>query len=260
MFYKRKGYPEEDEIVLCQVTKIFPSSVFVDLSEYQNLSGLVHISEVSPGRIRNLRDFVVEGKQIVCKILRLDREKGHIDLSLRRVNSTQRMEKLEEIKQEIKAETLIKNLSKKLHRTAEQLYTEISAPILKEYSHLYLCFKDIAEGQVHLEKLGVSKSIAEEFTAVIIEKFKPAKIMLGGELTLQTYHADGIEKIKSLLATIESITSTIKITYLGGGRYKIMVEDIDYKPVEKTLERVQELVEKFNDKVSTASFAREKKE
>ena len=234
--------------------------MFVDLLEYQNLSGLVHISEVSPGRIRNLREFVSEGRQIVCKILRLDREKGHIDLSLRRVNSTQRMEKLEEIKQEIKAETLVKNLSKKLHRTAEQLYTEISAPILKEYSHLYLCFKDIAEEQVSLEKLGVSKLIAEELTTVIIEKFKPAKIILGGVLAVQTYHPDGVERIKSLLATIEAITSTIKLTYLGGGRYKITVEDIEYKSVEKTLERVQELVEKFNDKVSTATFEREQKE
>ena len=92
MFYKREGILEQDEIVLCKVTKIYPNSVFVQLLEY-NDSGMVHISEVSPGRIRNLRDYVSIGRQIVCKVLRIDRERGHIDLSLRRVNSNQRKEK-----------------------------------------------------------------------------------------------------------------------------------------------------------------------
>src|SRR3989344_4570026 len=142
MYYKRQGIPEEDEIVLCKVTKIFPNSVFVDLLEYGH-GGMVHISEIAPGRIRNLRDYVSDGRQIVCKVLRLDREKGHIDLSLRRVNSTQRVEKLEEIKQELKAESLLKNLATKLKRPHLELYKEITGVIFKEYSHLYLCFKDI---------------------------------------------------------------------------------------------------------------------
>src|SRR3989339_1873960 len=98
MLHHKKGYPEEEEIVFCKVTKIFPNSVFVEILEYGE-QGLVHISEIAPGRIRNLRDYVSEGRQIVCKVLRIDRQRGHIDLSLRRVNSTQRGEKLEQIKQ-----------------------------------------------------------------------------------------------------------------------------------------------------------------
>ena len=49
MLYYKEGMPEEDEIVLCKVTKIFPSSVFVELLEF-NKQGMVHISEISPGR------------------------------------------------------------------------------------------------------------------------------------------------------------------------------------------------------------------
>ena len=74
MLLKKKGFPEEDEIVICTVTKIHFHSVFVNLDEYGR-SGLIHISEVSPGRIRNLRDFVVEGKKVVCKVLRIDEER-----------------------------------------------------------------------------------------------------------------------------------------------------------------------------------------
>ena len=84
MLLKKEGFPEEDELVMCTVTQVQFHSVFVTLDEYDK-GGMIHISEVSPGRIRNIRDFVREGKKIVCKVLRVNEEKGHIDLSLRRV-------------------------------------------------------------------------------------------------------------------------------------------------------------------------------
>ncbi|HLC71482.1 MAG TPA: S1 RNA-binding domain-containing protein [Candidatus Nanoarchaeia archaeon] len=259
MFYKRQGIPEEDEIVLCKVTQILPNSVFVELVEYEK-QGMVHISEIAPGRIRNLRDYVSDGREIICKVLRINRERGHIDLSLRRVNSTQRAEKLEEIKQEIKAETLIKNIAKKLKQPAHEMYTTVTSIIFKEYSHLYLCFKDIVEGTVHVEKLGLEKNLAQEITTAVLDKFKPQKIELKGVVKLETYASAGVDKIKSTLQAIEKISSTMKITYLGAGRYKLTLEDTEYKPAEKKIELVQRILEQFTDKLSTASFEREKTE
>lgn len=257
MLYKRTGMPEEDEIVLCKVTKIFPSSVFVDLLEYDD-SGMVHISEVSPGRIRNLRDYVSIGRQIVCKVLRIDRQRGHIDLSLRRVNSSQRREKLDEIKSELKAESLIKNLTKKLNVPLPKLYKEVTEKIFDEYSHLYICFKDVVAGDANLEKMGLSKKLSDELTSAILEKFKPAKIKIQGEIKLQTYDSKGIEKIKAALMDIENVSSTITLFYLGAGRFKLVIEDVDYGPAEKNLDKVIKILEKFNDKLSVSSFEREK--
>ena len=249
--------PEEGEIVLCKVTKIYPNSVFVDMLEYTD-SGMVHISEVSPGRIRNLRDFVSVGRQVVCKVLRIDRERGHIDLSLRRVNSNQRREKLDEIKQELKAEQLLKNIATKLKIPAKDFYRDISSKIFKEYSHLYLSFRDVVEDGISLEKLGISKNISEELTTAVLEKFKPKKVVLKGEIRLRTYAEKGVEAIRQVLEKIEKISSSINLFYLGGGRYKILIEDVDYKPAEEKLSKVEALIEKFVDKLSTASFTREK--
>ena len=89
MLLRKAGFPEDSELVICTVTKINPGSVFVNIDEYDR-SGLIHISEISPGRIRNIRDYVKEGKKVVCKVLHVDSNKGHIDLSLRRVSDGQR--------------------------------------------------------------------------------------------------------------------------------------------------------------------------
>ena len=67
-----KEFPEEGEIVLCTVIKIMGTTVFVHLDDY-NREGVVSTSEVAPGRIRNIRDYVTINKKIVCKILRIDR-------------------------------------------------------------------------------------------------------------------------------------------------------------------------------------------
>ena len=113
MLLKKQGLPEDDELVLCTVTKIHFHSVFVNLDEY-NMSAMIHISEIAPGRIRNIRDFVVEGKVIVCKVLRVDRERGHVDLSLRRVNDSQKRLKLEVIKKQQKVEKIVEQVAKQL--------------------------------------------------------------------------------------------------------------------------------------------------
>jgi len=259
MYYKHEGLPEEDEIVFCKVTKIFPNSVFVDLIEY-NDSGMIHISEISPGRIRNIRDYVSVGRQVVCKVLRIDRVKGHIDLSLRRVNTHQRREKLDEIKSETKAETLIKNLAKKLKLEALPLYKQISKEVFKEYSHLFLFFKDIAAGEVTIAEMDIDKKIATELETVVKERFKEPKVIFQGEIFLQTFDSEGLDKVKDTLTKIEKVSPNLVVTYLGAGRYKFVLEERDIKLAESLIKKIQEILEKFDDKISTFEFSRKKAE
>ncbi len=82
---------KEDEIVLCTVKRIEGTSVFLTIEG--GGEGSMTFSEVSPGRIRNIREFIVPNKKIVCKVLRI---KGtQIELSLRRVTAKEREEVLE---------------------------------------------------------------------------------------------------------------------------------------------------------------------
>ena len=193
-------------------------------------------------------------------MLRIDHVNKHIDLSLRRVNSTERQQKLEEIKQENNAEILLRNISKKLQKPLDKLYDEVAPKILKEYLFLHLAFKDVVDGKLNLEKLGIDKKIAQEITTAVIDKFKPQKIIVKSTITLQTYASDGIEKIKHTLHEIEKVTPNIHLAYLGAGRFKVEIEDIDYKPAEKHFRKIEEILEKFTDKVSTATIEREKAE
>ncbi len=246
MFLKKKGFPEEDEFVLCTVTNIFHHGVFVDVDEYAK-SGMIHISEVSPGRIRNIRDFVKEGKKIVCKVLRINEEKGHIDLSLRRVNERQKKEKINEIKQEQKAEKIVEFTAKKINLDPQKFYYEISPNIFNKYDLLHLCFEDIVKGNITLEKLGVDKKIAEVLTESVKERMKLTEVFVGGELRLRTYAPDGVEIVKEALSKALD-SDKVVLLYEGAGKYKIKAKANEYKDAEGILEKTTGKVLDFIEK------------
>jgi len=256
MLYQREGLPEDGEVVLCTVTKINPNSVFVHIQEYDK-SGLVHISEISPGRIRNIRDFVVEGKVIVCKVIFVNKERGHIDLSLRRVNETLRRNKLEEVKQELKAEKIIELIANKYKKDVKKLYEEIGKPLLAEYGMIYLAFADVAAGKISTETLKIPKEYKNDIVELIEKRFKPEQIPVGGILKLSTYADDGIELVKKLLKDIEKIKNA-KIRYLGAGAYRINIESEDVKKDEKILDdAVNKVLEEIKKHDGTGSFVKE---
>ncbi len=255
MLYRREGFPQEDELVFCTVTKIFHSSVFVVLDEYER-SGMINISEIAPGRIRNIRDYVTQGKKIVCKVLRIDEKKGHIDLSLRRVNEMERKRKLEEIKQEQKAEKIIELAAKQLKIKTEELYEKVANKVFEKHPYLFLFFKDVGKEKSQIKDLGLDKKETDILQEIVGEKFKPAKIEIKGVFDLKSYEPDGVDVVKKILSSIEK-TAGISISYLGGGCYRVAVEAGSYKEAEKILAKVETKVLSEIKKKGEGSFSRE---
>ena len=66
---KYSGWPDPGELVVAKVDEIEDFGVFADLEEYEDKRGLIHISEVASGWIKNVRDHVREGQIVVCKVL-----------------------------------------------------------------------------------------------------------------------------------------------------------------------------------------------
>jgi translation initiation factor 2 subunit 1 len=253
MLYRREGMPEEDELVLCTVTAVQHHSVFAKLDEYGK-TGMIHISEVSPGRIRNIRDFVVEGKKVVCKVLKIDPVKGHIDLSLRRVNETQKKKKLSEIKQEQKAEKIIESVAKKLNKDVESLYDEIADKVFEKYEYIHECFNEIVNNNFSTGELGIKKETAKVLDETVSERIKPEEVEVKGRLKLVSYAPDGIEIIKQAL--LKGGKNTF-IKYLGAGNYLIKVKAGEYKAAEKIMEKAsQPIIDFMKKNKGEASFER----
>ena len=123
---------EEGDVVFCTVDRIVGTNVFVKISEKdKEVEGCIVMSEIAPGRIRNIRDYVVPKKKIVCKVLRISGDR--IDLSLRRVGTGIMLNKLKGYKQEEKAEKLIENIGKEFNYDLKKIYSEFGNNAIEKY-------------------------------------------------------------------------------------------------------------------------------
>ena len=260
MLLKRTGMPEEGDLLLCTVSKIYYNSVFVNLDEFPGKSGMIHISEIAPGRIRNIRDYVVEGKKVVCKVLRIDIEKGYIDLSLRRVTEGQKREKIDEIKQEQKAEKIVEHLSKELKKDLNDVYTQLSEKLLDTYPTLFNAFQAVAFGEIKLED-SISKDIAKPLSDLIMQRIKPPKVEISGSLAVKTYAPNGITLIKQAFEkALKKTKDQVTVSYLGAGKYYFIVTAPDYKEAEVLMKDIIDAITKELKKIATSiEFVRKEK-
>lgn len=213
---------EEGQIVLCTVTKIVGTTVFVKIDDY-NKEGTIMTSEVAPGRIRNLRDYVIPQKKIVCKILRMG--KGHIDLSLRRVTTKEKKEIKEAYKREKSLAATLKTILKNPKETIEKI---------KEKSSLAEFFEKAKENPTLLEKL-MNKEEATKFLKILKEK-KEKEISVKKKFSLSSQAEDGIKKIKKILPE--------EATYIAAGKFAITIKDKNYKDANTKINQILEDIEK----------------
>jgi len=242
MFYKKKGLPEEGEYVLCTVKKILFHSVFVDLDEYDRKEGMVHISEVAPGRIRNLRDFVREDKKIICKVLRVKLDKGQVDLSLRRVSIAMRKKKNTDIKQEQKAEKIMELLAMKLNIDVKNLYNDFGNKIWEEYGSLNQFFQDVATDQTSPEDAGIPQKYTATLKEIVKDKIKPQVVEMDKEIELRSEAPNGIDLIKEALKKATELAKQknydVKISYVSAPRYHVKITALDPKSADKAMTEV----------------------
>lgn len=246
MLQKKDGLPQEDELVLCTVTNIQFHSVFVTMDEYGAKTGLIHISEVAPGRIRNMRDFVQEGKKVVCKVLAVNKEKGHVDLSLRRVNETQKRQKLNEVKEQQLAEKIIEHVAKQRGESVLELSSKLNEKLLEQYPNLFTAFIAVSKDEVMLDKV-VDKKVAKDLTDAIKARIKPPEVELAGDIFLSSYASNGVVLIREALKQAAS-KDALPIKYKGAGTYHLKVKSADYKSAEKIMKEIVDKVDKFADK------------
>ena len=69
------------EILQGEVVKIADFGAFVQLNDFTD--GMVHISELAPFRVERVSDIIKEGMIVPVKVIKIDRERGKISLSIK---------------------------------------------------------------------------------------------------------------------------------------------------------------------------------
>lgn len=248
MAQQNRDFPEDSELVLCTVSKIYPHCVFVNMEEYGGKQGMIHISEISPGRIRNIHDYVRIGKKVICKVLSINTERGHIDLSLRRVSEAQKREKAEILKKQQKSEKIIEFVAAKIKGKPQELMNEIEKQLGDEYDTLHDFFEEYVADESVIKKIKLPEKTMEALCETIKQRIKPVIVEIEGVISVKTFAPDGVEVVKKIIMEAEKVDPAVNIRYKGAGRYTVSVKQEDFKSAEKIIAKMTASLEKDSKK------------
>jgi translation initiation factor 2 subunit 1 len=234
MVRMKHKWPQEGDLIVATVHKVLNYGAFAKLEEYPGEEAFIHISEVSAGWVKNIRDYVRENQKIVARVLRVNPKKGHVDVSMKRIREDQRTRKIQQWKIEQKAEKLLEFAAKSLEKDLDAAYEEVGYAMMEEFGDLYGVFEISAEeGKDSLIERGMDEKWAVAITEVAQKNISPPEVQITGYVELTSYAPDGVEIIREALGNINS--EEIAVQCVGAPRYRLIVTSPDYISAETLL-------------------------
>jgi translation initiation factor 2 subunit 1 len=251
--------PEPGEIVICTVREITSHGIYVNLDQYNGMNGFLHVSEISTGWVRNIDRVAKVQQKLVLKVIRADRSRKEIDLSLRQVTNEERRAKIIEWKRDERAHAIMNAVKKKADLDETQL-ADLISKMETQSGTLYQALESTAKGGAKaLEPLPLSPEVVSAIVEAAAEKIVPPRYEVGAIVELKSRAPDGVEQIKKTLMAAEEAASgaQVKITYAGAPRYRVRITADDYKQADKIMTAVLDKIKDGAGKHGEFNFKKE---
>ncbi|OBT64185.1 hypothetical protein VE03_06855 [Pseudogymnoascus sp. 23342-1-I1] len=203
-FYEEK-FPEIDSFVMVNVKQIAEMGAYVKLLEYDNIDGMILLSELSRRRIRSIQKLIRVGRNEVVVVLRVDKEKGYIDLSKRRVSPEDIVKCEERYNKSKMVHSIMRHVAEKTKTPIEDLYERIGWPLNKKYGHAVDAFKlSITNPDVWADVSFPNDAVAEEIKSYIGKRLTPQPTKVRADVEVTCFGYEGIDAVKNALRTAEA--------------------------------------------------------
>lgn len=223
-FYSEK-YPEVEDVVMVNVFSIAEMGAYVHLLEYNNIEGMILLSELSRRRIRSINKLIRVGKTEPVVVIRVDKEKGYIDLSKRRV-SPEDVEKCSERFAKAKAvDLLLRHVANLLEydtdEQLEELYQKTAWYFEKKYNSktaAYDIFKKSVEDPTLFDECNLDDNLKNMLLVNIKRKLASPIVKIRADIECSCYGYEGIDAVKAALnagLVVDEDTPPIRINLIA---------------------------------------------
>jgi len=204
--YYENRYPEIDDVVMVNVRSIADMGAYVHLLEYNNIEGMILLSELSRRRIRSINKLIRVGRTEPVVVIRVDKDKGYIDLSKRRVSSED-VERCTEVFSKAKAVNSILRhvatiLDFKSSEELEDLYRKTAWHFeakTKKKGSSYDWFKQAVQDPSLLDECGLDEITKTVLLENIQQKLTQQAVKIRADVEVSCFSYEGIDAVKEAL-------------------------------------------------------------
>lgn len=256
--YYAEKFPETEDVVMVKVRSIADMGAYVNLLEYDDIEGMILLSELSRRRIRSINKLIRIGKTEPVVVIRVDKDKGYIDLSKRRV-SAEDIDKCTEKFSKAKAVNSILRhvafmLDYQTNEQLEELYQKTAWLFdkkAKRQSAAYEAFKQAVKDPSLLDECGLDEKTKETLLNQIKQKLTPQAVKIRAYVECSCYGYEGINAVKRALRAGMSVSTEeipIKINLVASPIFVINThtqeKEDGMKALTLALKAIEEAAEK----------------
>lgn len=239
-------FPEVEQPVMVKVESIADMGAYVTLLEYNNIEGMILLSELSRRRIRSINKLIRVGKMEVAIVMRVDKEKGYIDLSKRRVTQEDII-KCEETYNKGKAcHSIMRHVAETTNSSVLDLNTKIAWPLAHTYGNTFQAFRAaIADPDKVFGGLDIQPNVLAAILSNIRRKLTPQPIKIRADIEVTCFKYEGVDAIRAALQAGESVgteETPVKIKLIAPPLYVMLTTTLEKQPGIDLLEKAIEAV------------------
>ncbi len=213
-FYRNR-FPEVNEVVVVKVIKLEDVGAYVKLLEYNNTNALILRSEFSKKRIRSVKRLIKEGDMEVVSVLRVDSEKGYIDLSKSRVNKEDIARAEDKYKKSKTVHSVlahVADLTKESYKMSlEELYERVGWPLYDQFGHAYDAFMMMLRAEPDNPVMRVFDGIVPEVRDLLMlhirRRFTPPAVKVRADIDVRCFTEEGVDAIIAALSAGEALST-----------------------------------------------------
>ncbi|KAG9465942.1 hypothetical protein GDO78_017491 [Eleutherodactylus coqui] len=195
-FYQHK-FPEVDDVVMVNVRSIAEMGAYVSLLEYNNIEGMILLSELSRRRIRSINKLIRIGRNECVVVIRVDKDKGYIDLSKRRVSPEEALKCEDKFTKSKTVYSILRHVAEVLEYTKDEQLDSLFQRTAWVFDEKY---KRPGYGAYDAFKHAVS---IEEERRVLIDninrRLTPQAVKIRADIEVACYGYEGIDAVKDAL-------------------------------------------------------------
>jgi translation initiation factor 2 subunit 1 len=241
-----------DDLVKVQVKRIADVAAHVSLLEYNNIEGMILLSDLSKRRIRSISKLIRVGRTEICMVLRVDKDKEYIDLSKKLVAPEDRALCEEKVSKSKCVHSIMRHVASQFDMPLKTLCQLIAWPLYAKYGHAYDAFKKYNNDDEDIfSALDLPKDKAEDLKECIKvqigRRLLSQLVRLRAKIEVSCFEYEGIDAVKdSLLAGLKgsSEDSEFSIRLISPPMYAIAVVCNDKELGMKRIDESMSIIEK----------------
>ncbi len=247
-----KDSPEEGDYVVIRITDVDKNSAYAELEEYENATGLIHISEISRSWVQDASKEIGEGEKDVAQVVEVDDDT--YSLSLKRVNDSKKKEVMERWNKEQKVDDFVDLMQEEYGKNREEILEDIIYPLQRSLGSSFQGFEE-ANGREEKIREIIGDENLEIVQEVARQQINLRQEKLEGTIEVTFDTGDGIERIHDVF---ESVPEGIEVTYKSAPEYQVTAWGRNSELAKKRISEFrQTLEETVREKGGEFEFVRE---